>query len=77
MRVYLHGNCQGPAIASLLRQSCPDWDVVAYEVHSEKILAEFIAITTMWKPAMSSLSNPFMMATGTAMICHHLGFGIM
>jgi Polysaccharide biosynthesis enzyme WcbI len=40
MRVYVHGNCQAPAIATLLREVSPNWEVAAYEVHSQKILDE-------------------------------------
>lgn len=40
MRVYVHGNCQAPAIAKLIQQQCTDWDIAAYEVFSEKILQE-------------------------------------
>jgi Polysaccharide biosynthesis enzyme WcbI len=40
MRVYVHGNCQAPAIAYLIRQQHADWDIASYEVFSEKIINE-------------------------------------
>ena len=40
MRIYVHGNCQAPAIAYLLRQLHADWDIGSYEVFSEKIVNE-------------------------------------
>ena len=40
MRVYVHGNCQGPAIAALLKEQRPEWDVASYEVFNTKIISE-------------------------------------
>lgn len=40
MRVYVHGNCQAPAIAGLLREVYPDWDIEAYEVFNERIIKQ-------------------------------------
>src|SRR5271166_333094 len=40
MQIYIHGNCQGPAIASLIKLQFPEWDIAAYEVFSEKIINE-------------------------------------
>lgn len=40
MRIYVHGNCQAPAIAHLIRQQFVGWDIASYEVFSAKILNE-------------------------------------
>jgi hypothetical protein len=40
MRVYVHGNCQAPAIASLIGDQFPDWEVASYEVFTQTIVDE-------------------------------------
>ena len=40
MRVYVHGNCQAPAIASLIGDQFPDWEIASYEVFTDKITDE-------------------------------------
>lgn len=40
MRVYVHGNCQGPAIATLIKGRMPGWDVASYEVFNTKIIGQ-------------------------------------
>jgi hypothetical protein len=40
MRVYVHGNCQAPAIASLIGDQFPDWEIASYEVFTEKLTDE-------------------------------------
>lgn len=31
MRIHVHGNCQAVAMAAMLREACPDWQVTASE----------------------------------------------
>jgi len=40
MRIYVHGNCQGPALAKLLKEAHPKWDIVSYECFGDKIIDE-------------------------------------
>ena len=40
MRVYVHGNCQAPAIASLIAGQFPDWRIASYEVFTQTIIDE-------------------------------------
>jgi hypothetical protein len=40
MRVYVHGNCQAPAIASMISDQFPDWNVSSYEIFNKAIIDE-------------------------------------
>lgn len=38
MRIYVHGNCQAPAIARLIKEACPEWQVNSFEVFANPIV---------------------------------------
>lgn len=40
MHVYVHGNCQAPALAAMLAQVYPEWRIDAYECFNTKIVDE-------------------------------------
>jgi hypothetical protein len=42
MKVYVHGNCQAPAIASMIANDFPQWDVFSYEVFGDDIIGPSI-----------------------------------
>ena len=58
MRVYIHGNCQGPAIADMIRGQLPDWDVSSYEVFAANILEEIEHYYELVKTADIIISQP-------------------
>ncbi len=58
MRVYVHGNCQAPAIATLFGEVFPDWSIASYEVHSEKVLDEIEAYRSAVAEADVIVSQP-------------------
>jgi hypothetical protein len=58
MRVYIHGNCQGPAIANMVRGQFPDWNVFSYEVFAANILKEIEHYHELVKTADIIVSQP-------------------
>jgi hypothetical protein len=38
MHLYIHGNCQAPALASMIGEAFPDWRIEAFEVFASPIL---------------------------------------
>jgi len=58
MRVYVHGNCQAPAIASLLAAQFPEWEVSSYEVFTQKIIDEADAYRDSVMSADIIISQP-------------------
>jgi hypothetical protein len=58
MRVYVHGNCQAPAIASLVKEQFPDWEVGSYEVFTQKIIDEVETYRDLVSKADIILSQP-------------------
>lgn len=58
MRVYVHGNCQAPAIAGMLREARPDWDVTSYEVFGTSIIEELDRYVSLIRAADIVISQP-------------------
>jgi hypothetical protein len=58
MRLYVHGNCQAPAIASLIAGQRPDWEIASYEVHVQKIVDETETYRDLVRHADLIISQP-------------------
>jgi len=58
MRVYVHGNCQAPVIASMISDQFPDWQVSSYEVFNTSIIAEIDRYHELVEAADIIISQP-------------------
>ncbi len=58
MRVYVHGNCQAPAIASMISSQYPDWEVASFEVFNRHIINEIDRYHHLVKAADIIISQP-------------------
>ena len=58
MRVYVHGNCQAPAIASLIAGQFPNWRVDSYEVFTQTITDQIDAYHDIVAQADIIISQP-------------------
>jgi Polysaccharide biosynthesis enzyme WcbI len=58
MHVYVHGNCQGPALAGLLSERFPEWQITSYEVFGQKIIDEVDRFHSLVKNADIVISQP-------------------